>query len=741
MNEIVKQFCEYKKCNTSDSIDKTKEAGILEDNFRQLILKKLGLIKHKSDNEGARLSEEQLIEHEMLYLNQDAIFISKEVQVYIPQSTVNKSTSMKIKTSDQGVLTDEILDFVEEQESIEAQELLKQPSITIVNENQEEVQFSIFSKNLTDISVISIPPESPSSSLSPTKAPHRRINSLFKWRESNTKSTQTEEKIFKQVARQQEEEILDWMINDRKSYLSSIQKQIFQTKNELNKVNSLVHHSKSMLAESSSTGLLRQNSFLSCEENEDFIESEINYLVTAGLLDRDTEKESWKNGFLYGYEKAKSIVEDEKVVVKDDDEKIEKEVKKNNFVKSGKKNVRKNTKIQEFNFQAKERRISRSPTAEIMNKENFIEDFLKETSKIIIKHAKMSRKMTIKTINSLLCACLARKTTLVSVDLFSFTYEEFCTRYGPQIVTKKLSEFFSSVLKYPDSRKTINFAKLLGISKKMGLEDYARPKETFHFIIDLMNLLQKSKLGIVFNLEENIEYEFIPVIRAVECTKETLFGYFENGKISSVISDIEANSHPDPKKINKCGLIDQDFFIEMLVREIDGYYSQALKSISMVVQSLYRSKNAIKVFRQDLLVSVKYISPDKFPLVFGTEKLITDPIDQTTTLSTEDFISFCLSNKLLTPINLEDFTKDCSTITERIKNEENSTKNNLTLIFENKEVLNISEKYAIEWEKRFEYVTSSNSVDEAEKAIIWKILTLEASRNTKLLNLSKAGQA
>lgn len=577
INKIVHEFGDYVQYSSDNAIDE-KKINKKEESLKNLILRKLGILKEKSSSDGIRLTEEQLIEHEMLMTNLDNLFLNKEVQVDIPKFSVSKSTSIKIDTSDQAVLTDEILDFIEEQESEDFQELIKQPTITVLNENQEEIQFSNYSKTQINITMNSDDEVSINPNLSPTKK-LRRINSLYKWREFTSISTQTEEKIFQQVARQQEEEILDWMINDRKNYLSTIQKQIFQKKNELSRVNSLVHHSRSLLNESPER-MKRQNSSLSCEENEDFIESEINYLMNIGILDKDIEIESWKNGFIYGYEKAKSTVEDEKIdegkkdeEVKIVDESCIEQTENKNFVRRKINYVKTGTKVQEFNFQTKKRRNSKAPTAESLNRESFISDFIQESSKFIMKQAKMSRKMTIKTISSLLTASLLRKNDMLTIDLFNFTYEEFNARYGPQIATKKLFEFFASILKYPDSRKTVNFAKLLGIGKKIGLEDYVRPKETFNFLIDLMNLLQKSKLGIVFNVEGKFEYEFIPVNRAVECTKELLIKFFESGKISEIISLIENNSHPDPKKINKCGLIDQDFLIEMLIGEIDKYYS------------------------------------------------------------------------------------------------------------------------------------------------------------------------
>ena len=293
--------------------------------------------------------------------------------------------------------------------------------------------------------------------------------------------------------------------------------------------------------------------------------------------DADADKDKDKNR-----DKDRDEVEDRDKA--ESEEKDEDEDEGNHLkVKNKKSNPsadgqRRGTKIQEFNFQHRD--VSREKNTKNTLKVKYIDQFVEESSKNIMKQATMSRKMILKTISSIYSAALLKKNGGELECLSGFAYDEFCARYGQKsVVNKKLNDLMSSVLKYPDSRKTVNFAKLIGISEKIGLENYVKPKETFNFLINLMDLIQKSNLGIIVNLDENLDYQFIPAIRAVECSKEILSPYLESGKIQNIITTIEKNSHPDPKKINKFGIIDQEFLQELLLAEYDIYNQNAINDL------------------------------------------------------------------------------------------------------------------------------------------------------------------
>ena len=737
-NKLLNEFTYYKSLVSNEIKDPCTIRVLSEksDSVKDLILARLDLVSKSKKQQGTRLSEDQLIEHQMLSTNIDAVFIDQSVQVEFQIPKQDFSCQKLPKTRSQQVATDEIMEIVEEIELEQEQELFKQPSITILNENQEQIAKSLFPR-ANEISVIEDLNVEDMCNEKPRK---RRVNSMYRWREQETKASQTDEKVFVEVIKKEEEEILDWMINDRKSYLSTIQKQIIVKKNELSKVNTLVHQGKSMLLNSSHNDLSRQNSLLSSEESEDFLEGEINYLKSVGIIDGEIEIESWKNGYIYGYGKAKSDVSvnddlatdkiegsaDEQV----DLESIQKPSTKVLFKRQNTKSSKKSTKIQEFSFQSKPSKDLKSLLRQQTHslKFRFIEEFNNEPTKTILKQAKMSKKMTVKAISSLYTAALHKHTLGELCDLASFTYDDFSARYGHKIVAKKLIDFLSSVLKYPDNRRTINFAKMIGIGQKIGLNDYIRGKETFSFYLDLLTLLQKSNLGIVFNLDETFDYQFIPAIRAVECTKEIMCKFYDYNKISTIISTIESNSHPDPKKINKFGIIDQEFFTEMLLVEVDKYYHEVINNIWMILEIFYFSKNIVKVFKHDFFMITRFLSPDRFHLVVEEMRKVLD--DNEKTISVNLVLQICVSCNVLT---LKDFNCFCAGFSEdlvlkEIGERREEVERNLVEIFERKGEFEFDDNFAGEWKSRFEWIVKWKEGDWRKVFFLWRVLVKELER-------------
>ena len=737
-NKLLNEFTYYKALVLNEIKDPCTIRVLSEksDSVKDLILTRLDLISHNKTQQGTRLSEEQLIEHQMLSTNIESVFIDQSIQVDLQIPKQDFACQKLPKTRNQEIATDEIMEIVEEIELEQEQELFKQPSITILNENQEEIAKSLF-RQVYEISVIEDLNIEDFNNEKPRK---RRVNSMYRWREQESKETQTDEKVFIEVIKREEEEILDWMINDRKSYLSTIQKQIIVKKNELSKVNTLVHQGKSMLLNSSHNDISRQNSLLSSEESEDFLEGEINYLKRVGIIDGEIEIESWKHGYIYGYGKAKSDVSGnddlatEKIEGSADEqaelESIQKPSAKVLFKRQNTKSYKKSTKIQEFSFQSKPSKDLKSLLRQQTNslKFRFIEEFNNEPTKTILKQAKMCKKMTIKSISSLYTAALHKHTLGELCDLATFAYDDFSARYGQKIVAKKLIDFLSSVLKYPDNRRTINFAKMIGIGQKIGLNDYIRGKETFSFYLDLLTLLQKSNLGIVFNLEDTFDYQFIPAIRAVECTKEIMSKFYDSSKISSIISTIESNSHPDPKKINKFGIIDQEFFTEMLLVEVDKYYNEVINNIWMILEIFYFSKNIVKVFKQDFFMIARFLSPDRFHLVSEEIKKVLD--DSEKTISVSLVFHVCVSCNVLTQ---KDFNSFCCGFSEdqaldEISRKKEEVERSLVEIFDRTGEFEFDDNFAGEWKNRFEWIAQWKEGDWKKMFFLWKILVKELER-------------
>lgn len=751
-NLLLKQFKKYRDCLCGEipelSISTVKTLHKKRDSIIELVLDKLNLI-HKKTRNFAMLSEEQLIEHEMLTTNTDFIFIDAETQVDQIKDVKSVMVNTLIEVVDRAVETDEYLEYMEVEESADSQEaeLARPISIYITNEYQEEI--AAFD-NLINVSVFEF--SDPQESLKPTFGTRKvKKNSAFRWRTQLEKTTQTDERIFEEVAKIQEEELIDWILNDRKEYLKGIQRQILHKKNELSRVGMLINRrsGESMVFDESKL----QFSMSSCESTDDLLENEIAYLETVGILKNDAEIESWKHGYYYGYNQGRnqafvsnedfeetdllnSMLSKESLIK--DDERLRNEshkiiIRRSTLRVENPRLSRKSTKIQAFNFKHQEAK----PVKKKNKKTRYIEKFNEESSRILVKQAKMSRKMTIKSVSSIYAAALIKRTSQELMNLSTFVYDEYCARFGQKLVVKKkLYDLLCSVIKYPDSRKLVNFAKLFGISGKIGLEDYSRPKQNFRFLIHLLELIQKSNLGIIVTLDENLDYQFIPAIRAIDCCKEILSPFCDSVKVQNIIGIIEKNSHPDPKKINKFGIVDQDFLQELLLIEYDEYLQNVSKGIWVLLEGLYFSENIERIYKLDFIMLVRYVSPGKFSSLFAngdieTLNKIVRSKEKKNTVSVTKVFDCCFENGLLSPKDIAQFFPyevNEKEVKEHIVSTKESVKVLLWKMLANKNAPDFTQDYYLELESRYNNLVGDLDIEPKILFGAWTIFNLEMQR-------------
>ena len=745
-----------------------------KDSIKEIVLSKLNLLEKRGDGT-LRLTEEQLIEHEMLTTNTDFIFVDTETQADVRNTTSNVMVGTALQTHDVALETEEYMEEVEIEHSMDSrdEELVRPISILITNENQEEIES--FANLMSKIPIDSI-----FNNEAKTEKPNNEINKNdhgdrdrkkitkrsigFRWRSQVDRVTQTEEIVFNEVARIQEEEINEWILKDRKEYLKGIQRQILHKKNELSRVSDLVIKNRSFLGDTILEESKVHLSMLSLESIEDILENEIAYLKSVGILNTGEEIESWKHGYYYGYDKGKNYAfisgdefeGDEEVNNIFTERKAENEIQNIDIQKISEKelvkkltlrntlkvedlrNPRRSTKIQEFNFKHKD---SKSLITKKNNKLKYIDHFMEEPSTMLVKQAKMSRKVAIKAVTSIYTAALIKSHSMDLDCLAVFTYNEFCARYGQKsVVKKKLNDLLCSIIKYPDSRKIVNFAKLLGIGRKIGIDDYCRPKQSFQFLMHLMDLIQKSNLGIIVTLDDTIDYQFIPAIRAVECTKELLSQFFDSVKIQTIIAVIEKNSHPDPKKINKFGIIDQEFLQELLLIEHDNLLNQITKGIWVLLEGLFFSENIVRVYKFDFIMLVRHISPIAFSNLFsvGDEIEVLDRLNNgkrsKSTISVKKIFDFCFKYGVLFTKDIESFVNCNLTmgdVQEEIANTKNVAKEMLTNVLSKRSTRELSEEYYCEMESKYNNMIENPDTSPRSLFISWKVFNLELQRLNK----------
>lgn len=740
-----------------------------KESLAELILAKIKTFHQKYSEYFSRFTEEQIIEHEMLTVNTECIFIEASQQTENADFTNDQGCNAVVECQDENIETEEIYEMVIEEEvkDLKKPERKKEPfSIVITNENEEQIvafqddlkSLPSFSSESSELDLdhghdMKLEPE--------TLMRKVRVSGFYKARASFDKDSQTEENVFIEMSKRDEEELLNWMIKDRQDYLKDIQKQILNKKSELNTYENI---SKNKLLGQSFINLDESRSSMSVGSFESFdmsIDADIDYLRKTGIIGKDVDIYSWKEGYNYGLEKAKTLKTEEDILPRlEDTEKFE---SKDEFIMKDEENevfddqeqkdqilrskykrttlgiddmkrYRKSTKIKEFHFQRKETRTS---TVKVTNKPKFLDEFLCDELKNIIKQAKMSRKMVQKNVALMYTAAIGKTTVAEFESLAVFVYDEFCSKYGQKkVVIKKIIDFVSGLLKYPDSRRVVNFIKLLGISHKLGLEDFCRPKQSFNFFISLNRLIEKSKLGII-SLEEMADYQFIPAIRAIDCTKELLSSYFDNSKIQTIISTIEKNSHPDPKKINKFGIVDLEFLQELLLLEYDNYNHTILSHLNKIVIpfSIISQKN--KIHKLDCMMLIRHLCPVKFFSLLSnkpsieTFSLLTNHDSKKVTISIKRFYDLCFGHRLLYPGEIEIMLEDRITETqaqEIILYQSSMHMTNLKFILANKERYGLDELYVYNWENKLGVLAEDSKYKLSTSVLIWRMLACEVKR-------------
>ena len=714
-NQMLRTFKYNRETIKDDSnykIDDFKTRKIIRganETINQIILAKMKLVEKKEDSEQGRPK----------FVDDDEIaFKDIDCQVNIEKETKDQMSFTAIYYQDAELETDELVDFI----NIEESEMSENKNFLIgIGSNGIEGS---------------------------NEKPKKKL--VFKYRLKMEKGSQTDEKLLIELIKKEEEEIVNWMIKDRKDYLRNIQRQILNQKNQLSKVKGEVAQSKANLGDSlflDNPSHSEASSVYGIDESQ--IDEEIENFKKIGIITDDINIDSWKNGYYFGFDKGRieGFAYGEKLGTEKADLDKESHISMNSPVielKIPRKSIRKTTiavedlkrnrkitKFQEFNFQ---RKNIKSGTTVPGHKQNILDTFLSEPLSNIIKSTKISKKMILKSISSIYASAIAKKNSGL-IELADFTYEEFFSKYSQKtMIGKKYLEFVAALLKYPESRKVITFVKLFGIGKKIGLEDYVRLNESFTFIVNLFEKISKSTLGIIIDADETSDYQFIPTIRALECTKEVIGNFVDSQRLQGVVDFIGNKSFQDPKKINKSGIISQEILADYLLDEVNNYYKKYIDNISQLFQGINVSKTLKRVHKKDVILLIKHISEQKFENLVGN----SDPIyflDKFCKLTAGDdwesievIVDFCVTHGFLTIQDTKSvYPHEISWEEGRsiIENEMIQGEEPIKALFENWKSLKIQEEYLKLIEKRLNDLSEFQDCNPSTLVLCWRILFTE----------------
>ena len=388
-NQMLKTFKEREnfKEDPSLKIDELKAKKKMQEaneSINQIILAKMKLVQKSKKNDE--------IPHDSI----EDQFKDKEIQTNIVLITSDATTQLKVDLVDAEIETDELVDFV----TIHSESFCKSGSFIEIPEDKQ--------------------------------------TRVFKYRLKMEKSSQTDGKLLIETMKKEEEDIINWMVKDRKDYLKTIQKQILIQKVELSKFKGKIAQNRANLGDSLNIDAKSYSEVSSnCGIDDQAIDGEIESLKKLGIIGEEIEIDSWKNGYYFGFDKGRieGFGEGEKLGLEkaDFDKDLQlsfnspeielkvprKSLRKSTVAPEDFKKGRKVTKFQEFHFQ---RKNIKSETVISEKKRSILDSFLSEPLANIVKSSKMSKKLVLKTISSIYISAIGKK-NLGIVELADFTYD------------------------------------------------------------------------------------------------------------------------------------------------------------------------------------------------------------------------------------------------------------------------------------------------------------------------------
>ena len=724
-----------------------KELKEKKESLTSQILNKIQTIQSETTRFSARLSDEQLIEYEMLMTDTEDLFIEKSAQTDYYDFCRHTYTQTVKLLVDASCETDEILDVVVEEQLAKPVKKSKHFSILVTNEHEENV-FVLDTSLASGSNVDSSSRNSPIQDLKDTNCLNaefdrtkrrRSVVGLYKTRVTSCSYTQTEDQIFWENLKRSEEEITEWILVDRRKKLGELDRLIISSKKQLGKVNSFISQHKNQLYQS----VNYEDEGLDFESENSFdllLNTDLEYLKSYGIIGKDVDLPSWREGYKYGYEKGDFPKQeklsddslhtdsDEAEMVNNPKTKVPRNSLGDEFFRT-----RKNTKIEEFHFQRKEtKHHSFKPSTKLKFLENFIQNF-KLTSK---KVATMSKKNILKTIGTLYSSAISKNSIFDLNPLHLFVYEEFLGKYiTKSAVDKKILEFMTALVNYKDERKITIFNRLFGVSVKNDIVCYSRPKQAFNFFISFCRLLENSHQGIdVGQIKGKL---YVPAIRAYECTKEVHAKFFEGFKLQVIFNSIEKNLVHDPNKINK-NLIEKDVLLEILLEHYNEYNKGIEKFLINLFEPFNYYNNTKKIHKLDFVMLLRYFCSEKYKKYFNLsplesiEKLIGHEKSKSL-ISLNKALDLCFQIKILLPEEVREDMKKLTSEAEKesdINEEVKKCETQMKLIKENKERLHLDSSFVDNWEHKILKLMGNGQVVKSAEKVMWRILYSEIQRMT-----------
>lgn len=95
-----------------------------------------------------------------------------------------------------------------------------------------------------------------------------------------------------------------------------------------------------------------------------------------------------------------------------------------------------------------------------------------------------------------------------------------------------------------------------------------------------------SRIGIMVVIDDSADKQMFPLVRVQECLREKAESWLDKSRVQEILNLIEPKATPDPKRINKAGLIDVDFALCLVLDEIDKFVLESSEICDIIFDAL-----------------------------------------------------------------------------------------------------------------------------------------------------------
>ena len=288
------------------------------------------------------------------------------------------------------------------------------------------------------------------------------------------------------------------------------------------------------------------------------------------------------------------------------------------------------TQIVQFNFT---RRLYKDPKKSLSVK--ILDRVLEKKISWFKKRAYLSKKMINKLIFSFYLSYFSKSD--FQEPFIYFIYEELAQKSGLKSVgDRKFIHFISSLIVLHPLKRPTNFIKFLGAGSIINNSNFL--PFSLRYFLECLHFMNSSKIGIC-TIDETADKILLPVSRAVECVKEKL-EKIDKSAIGKTISLIESQAEPDPKKINKTGVVECELVLEVLLAVFEEFQVKVIDGVELIINALKYEEDKSFLFKSEVLLILRTFCPDvveRFESLWTGDEILI-----------EDFCGFCVQQFILT---------------------------------------------------------------------------------------------